>query len=513
MKSVFRLLILALALAGCTRSHPSSMAQVQGAINSQPQVAAMQAQPGQTLIHSKTVQNTNLRTEKYQHYYNGLEVLGSGVSFHETIDHSETQKITTHLDAFSNNQVSSTPTITPEEAIAIAQSIGHGKSVEAPALKIYPVITPSGKSSTAGNSTKQTLLIYQVDLDNGKFIWIDAHHGTHLATLKYQDGAEAAQSPEAQQQVMSALNQGIHIADSVETLPIEVNTSCQSWDDEGNPILINPQSCTEDYNGTSKITPADADAERATENAQKFLNYFQTTFERNSFDGKGSPIVSVIHVGQHYDNALWDRKRQFMSYGEGDGTTTRDYTYALDIAGHELTHGVIQSSAALRSIGETGALNESIADFFGKMVEGQGDWTIGDALGLTTAFEGIRDLKDPARLQGEFFTADGNSHTQAYPATRAQMAPLFLPCSEENDFCAVHFNATVPGHVWYGIYESLGKEKAEKLLYVTLTHFLSELADFDGAAHATEQACDSLFSYSDCDQVRDLMVAAGMNTP
>jgi Zn-dependent metalloprotease len=308
---------------------------------------------------------------------------------------------------------------------------------------------------------------------------------------------------------MSVLNQGIHVADSEDTLPPEAKTECQSWDDDGLPILINPESCTD----TSKATPADADGERATENAQKFLNYFQTTFERNSYDGKGSPIVSVVHAGQHYDNALWDRKLHFMSYGEGDGVTTRDYTYALDIAGHELTHGVIQASAELRAIGETGALNESIADFFGKMIEGQGNWTVGDTLGLTSSFEGIRDLKDPARLQGQFFTADGEEQTKPYPTTRSQSAPIILPCTDDNDFCAVHFNATVPGHAWYGLYEALGKEKSEKLLYVTLTHFLSELADFEGAAQSTEQACATLFSDSDCHQVHAILSASGMIAP
>lgn len=509
MNRVFRLLILAsgalgaLALQACSRSHPASTAEVQEAMNSQPQIAALQSDPSQTLVHVESIESSNLRTEKYQHYINGIEVLGSGAFYHEIINHSETHQVTAHLASLTSAQVDTNATLTNSAAISLAQKIGRGKAMGEPALKIFPSFT----------KPKLPILIYQVDLDNGKQVWLDAHNATHLATLRdaeratTQAGAEP--SPAVSLQVVSALDQGIHVADSEDTLPAEVNTACQSWDDEGLPILVNPHSCTD----VTKISPREASAERAIENAQKFLEYFQSVHDRNSFDGKGSPIISVIHVGQHYDNALWHKQRQFLGYGDGDGITTRDYTYALDIAGHELTHGVIQSTAALISMGETGALNESIADFFGKMIEGQGSWTIGESLGLTPTFLGIRDLKNPGRINGQYLGSDGSLQTKPYPVTREQMAPVVMPCTDDNDFCAVHFNATIPGHFWYGIYQRLGQEKAEKLLYVTLSHFLSELADFEAAAKATESACSTILTDADCKQVTALAQASLLLSP
>ena len=530
MRQVLFLLSLALSLQSCSRSHPASSAQIQETVNSSAQVAAVNSQPGQTLVHDQSVQNSDLLTEKYKHYDQGIEVLGSGASYHEQVGHSETGQVTAHISPISNTDLSTTPDISAAQAIALAQSLEKGTAIGTPTLKIFP-------SSPNPNATKTNKLIYQVDLDSGKQVWLDAHQGTHIATLGNKDKA-LDDSKDVRVQVMSALNQGIHVSWSQEDskdgsqmqtcqifqiesqAPLaqqnfdsascdqQSKNSCQALDDDGEPTNINPASCTNDPN-----TSQDPSAERATENAQKFLKYFHDVHDRDSYDGKGSPIVSVVHVGQYYADAIWDRDQHFLVYGDGDGKTTRDFTFALDIAGHELTHGVIQASAGLIAMGETGALNESLADFFGKMIEGQGDWTIGSSIGLNPGYEGIRDLKNPARLQGQYLAADDSVLTKPYPSTRAQEAPIVYPCTDDNDSCAVHFNATIPGHAWYGLYQSLGKAKAEKLMYITLTHFLTELADFGAAAQATEQACATFLSEPECQQVKVILTNSGMLVP
>jgi Zn-dependent metalloprotease len=511
VRQVLLLLSLALSLLDCSRSHPASSAQIQESLNSSAQVAAVNSQSGQTLVLDQSVQNSNLRTEKFKHYDQGIEVLGSGASYHEQVGHSETGLVTAHISQISNTDLNTAPDLSPAQAIALAQSLEKGTAVGTPTLKIF---------------TKK--LIYQVNLDSGKQVWLDAHQGTHIATLGSQEKVQD------QIQVVSALHQGILVnwSDDVsQTQTCQISqiefqgsptpqtfdstscdeqskNSCQALDDDGEPTSINPSVCTNDSNMSE-----DPSAERATENAQKFLKYFHDVHDRDSYDGKGSPIMSVVHVGQHYADAIWDRDQHFLVYGDGDGKTTRDFTFAVDIAGHELTHGVIQASAGLIAMGETGALNESIADFFGKMVEGQGDWTIGSSIGFNPGYEGIRDLKNPARLQGQYLAADDSVLTMPYPSTRSLEAPIAYPCTDDNDSCAVHFNATIPGHAWYGLYQSLGKAKAEKLMYITLTHFLTELADFGAAAQATEQACATFLSEPECQQVKGILSNSGMLVP
>src|SRR5438876_1134023 len=106
--------------------------------------------------------------------------------------------------------------------------------------------------------------------------------------------------------------------------------------------------------------------------------------------------------GSGYDNAFWNGQR--MVFGDGDGIIFNGFTVALDIIGHELTHGVTGSEANLVYTGESGALNESISDVFGSLVKqyalkqqaGQADWLIGSGL-LAHGIHGValRSMKAP----------------------------------------------------------------------------------------------------------------------
>ena len=67
-----------------------------------------------------------------------------------------------------------------------------------------------------------------------------------------------------------------------------------------------------------------------------------------------------------------------MVYGEG-------YPAALDIVGHEMTHGMITVEANLTYANEAGAVNEALADVFGTLIEfetnpGTANWVVGDKL-------------------------------------------------------------------------------------------------------------------------------------
>uniref|UniRef100_UPI0013D3529C M4 family metallopeptidase n=3 Tax=Pseudomonadota TaxID=1224 RepID=UPI0013D3529C len=75
-----------------------------------------------------------------------------------------------------------------------------------------------------------------------------------------------------------------------------------------------------------------------------------------------------VHYSRNYNNAYWSDACFCMTYGDGDGTTLRPLV-ALDVAGHEMTHGVTSRTANLTYSGESGGLNEATSDIFGTMVE------------------------------------------------------------------------------------------------------------------------------------------------
>jgi Zn-dependent metalloprotease len=104
----------------------------------------------------------------------------------------------------------------------------------------------------------------------------------------------------------------------------------------------------------------DGDVDRAYEMAGRALEFYSDVLGRDSIDDRGMPIPSTVHFGDRYQNAFWNGAR--MVYGDGDGEAFRSFTSCLEIAAHELAHGVTQTDAHLAYDGETGALNESISD-------------------------------------------------------------------------------------------------------------------------------------------------------
>ena len=90
-------------------------------------------------------------------------------------------------------------------------------------------------------------------------------------------------------------------------------------------------------------------------------DYFLNVHGRNSIDNNGFRLDSYIHHDDNYANAFWDGQR--MTYGDGNGNNS-PFT-ALDIAGHEITHGLTNMTANLVYKDESGALNESFSDIFG----------------------------------------------------------------------------------------------------------------------------------------------------
>ena len=72
-----------------------------------------------------------------------------------------------------------------------------------------------------------------------------------------------------------------------------------------------------------------------------------------------------MHYGNAYVNAFWDGTQ--MTYGDGAGNA-RPLT-AIDVAGHEMCHGVTEATADLNYFGDAGGLNEATSDIFGTAVE------------------------------------------------------------------------------------------------------------------------------------------------
>ena len=221
-------------------------------------------------------------------------------------------------------------------------------------------------------------------------------------------------------------------------------------------------------------------------NAGESFEYFRTKFNRNSLNGDGGNIISIINVaddnGSGLDNAFWSG--QAMFYGNGN-TSFQPLAKGLDVAGHEMSHGVIQNTANLEYIGQSGALNESYADVFGAMID-RDDWRMGEDVVLLNAFPSgaLRDLSDPH---------NGGSSLNDRGWQPAHMNEFQnLPNTPEGDNGGVHVNSGIPNRAFFLFATSIGKEKAEQIYYKALRDYLVKSSQFIDMRLAVEKAATDL---------------------
>jgi Zn-dependent metalloprotease len=220
---------------------------------------------------------------------------------------------------------------------------------------------------------------------------------------------------------------------------------------------------------------------------------FSAVFGRNSIDDRGMPLEGIVHYGVDYDNAFWDGYR--MVFGDGDGTIFNRFTVAVDVIGHELTHGVTDDEAALAYMGQSGALNESMSDVFGALVKqhhlgqsaAQADWLIGAGL-LRPSVKGValRSMKAP-----------GTAYDDPVLGKDPQPGHMddFVTTTADNG--GVHINSGIPNRAFYEAATALGGqawERAGRIWYDALrAPLVGRNTNFSAFAQATVRSAGVRF--------------------
>jgi Zn-dependent metalloprotease len=219
---------------------------------------------------------------------------------------------------------------------------------------------------------------------------------------------------------------------------------------------------------------------------------FHEVYGRASIDGLGMPLDATVHYGDRYDNAYWNGER--MVFGDGDGEIFTRFTASLSVIGHELTHGITQYTADLAYAGQSGALNESVSDVFGVLVEqyargedaASASWLIG--AGLFTA-----DVEGDALRS---MSAPGTAYDDDVLGADPQPGHMddFVTTSEDNG--GVHINSGIPNRAFYLAATAIGGsawEGAGRIWFDTLGGGLSPATDFSAFASATMESADRRF--------------------
>ena len=226
-----------------------------------------------------------------------------------------------------------------------------------------------------------------------------------------------------------------------------------------------------------------SDAVSASINLAQVYDYYEARHQRTSIDGQGGNIIGVTNVP--INNAYW--QNDVITFGNKD-----TWAHALDFAGHEMTHGIIEKTAGLIYQNQPGALNEAIADIFGESVEafhnnGSPDWKLGTLLNSP-----LRDMRNPGSLE----IAVG----RPYPARMSEFIPPndpFLDNLQGRDNGGVHINSSIINHAFYqlaeGLPEALGLPNAERIFYRAVTTKLQKQSQFLDCRLACIQSAEELF--------------------
>jgi hypothetical protein len=215
-----------------------------------------------------------------------------------------------------------------------------------------------------------------------------------------------------------------------------------------------------------------------------------------------------------YDNAFWNGRQ--MVFGDGDGRLFNRFTIAIDVIGHELTHGVTENTANLEYHNQSGALNESFSDVFGSLVKqyflkqssDKADWLIGKGL-LAPGVQGValRSMSDPG-------TAFDDPILGKDPQPGHMDGFVHSSDDDDGDFGGVHTNSGITNRAFYLVATKIGGNAWEApghIWYNTLLR-LFEKADFSDCSNISLQVAGELFgsTSSQAKAVREAWTEVGV---
>jgi Zn-dependent metalloprotease len=223
-------------------------------------------------------------------------------------------------------------------------------------------------------------------------------------------------------------------------------------------------------------------------------DYFKNVHGRNGIADDGRGYYSRVHYSTNYDNAFWDGSR--MTYGDGSFFSP---LVSLDVAGHEMTHGVTEHTAGLIYSGESGGLNEGTSDIFGSMVEyyasnanDPGDYLIGEELAATPLRNMINPSSDGASSDC-WYSGVGNLDVH-YSSGVANHFYYLLAEGTTNGSpsktCAAGNTRVATGN---GSVTGIGREKAGKIWYRALSVYMTASETFLKARTDTIKSAEDLY--------------------
>ncbi|GGP76717.1 M4 family metallopeptidase [Streptomyces melanogenes] len=462
------------------------------------------------LSHDVTVDKDGTRHVHLDRRYQGLPVLGGDVIVHSA---PNGELRSTSLTLKAPLTLSVTPKISKQRAVAVAAATfkGSKKGSRADLVVDATAATPTlawqvvvdGTAPDGSPSHVHTL----VDATTGK---AGKSWNTFHSTVVPGTTANAPQTTAVAGAAASGTGHGYQVGD----VTLGTNSISGGYElkdptrgngetrDAQNKTVTNDSppagwgvafTDTDNVWGNGALTDRATVAVDAHYGIQATWDYYKNVHGRNGIKNDGVGARSFVHYGVNYANAGWDDDSFSMIYGDG-ASGQKPFT-ELDVAGHEMSHGVTAATAGLNYFGDAGGMNEATSDIFGTLVEfnanspaDKPDYLIGEKISSTP----LRYMDDPKK--------DGSSQS-CWTTNTKNLDP--------------HYSSGVGNHWFYlmavgsgsssygnsptcdgGTVTGLGNDAAGKIWYRALTTYLTAASTYADARTATIKAATDLYGAS-----------------
>ncbi|WP_374929963.1 M4 family metallopeptidase [Kytococcus sedentarius] len=382
---------------------------------------------------------------------------------------------------------STTPTLSKAAALSRGKMASAAATQDAPEGELviyaggdeprlaYEVVTTGIKADQTPSRVKS-----YVDAENGALLasWDEIVHAAGTGESHYVGNVPLT---------TSGSTGAFTLEDEVGNVTTDLNHSTY-----GNGEVFTDEDNAWGDGTTSDRATAAVDAHFGAENTYK---YFESVHERRGIWDDGRGARSRVHYGTNYGNAFWDGEQ--MTYGDGSGSNP---LVALDVAAHEMTHGITENTANLVYQGDPGGLNEATSDIFGAAVEfhvengeDAGDYLIGEKIDIRGDGKPLRYMDKPSRdgKSVDCWSTDVNGMDPHYSS--GPLNHWFYLASEGSgakEINGVAYDSpTCDGSTVTGS----SREAMEKVWYRTLSTKLTSTSDYPAAREGAIESAIELF--------------------
>ncbi|WP_328957080.1 M4 family metallopeptidase [Kitasatospora purpeofusca] len=469
-------------------------------------VQALGLTANEKLVTKDVVQDTNgARHLRYERTYAGLPVLGGDLIVHQDAT-GATTGVTKASEAVLSG-VNTTPKLAAPTAQEAALAAEAGSAVDtAPRLVVWAADgTPklAWETVVSGKESDGTPSRLHVVTDAATGAVLSQNEGIKTGT---GTGVFVGSVPLTTTQSGSSFQLKDGTRGGQYTTDMGNRTT-------GNGTLFSRSTDTWGNGSASNRESAAVDAQYG---AAATWDFYKNTFGRSGIRNDGAGAFSRVHYDTGYVNAFWDDGCFCMTYGDGDGDTHP--LTELDVAGHEMSHGVTSATANLNYSGESGGLNEATSDIFGNAVEfyanlpkDNPDYLVGELIDINGNGTPLRYMDKPSkdgRSADSWYSGVGNLDVHYSSGVANHFFYLLAEGSGAKVINGVSYNSPTANNVTV---TGIGRDKALQIWYKALTSYMTSTTNYAQARTATENAATALYGAGSPELIAVGTAWAGVN--